>query len=664
MACLASIRKGKLKFVEFDSSADLLNHVWLKKNLQNLYPPVCQAIYKGDEYYGEALYDHAVGEYVKATAIGRFYFLGDSASSSAEDRPANPSKAKDSEGSSRSQRKLGKDSSHHRRRKRDATLEKKSDDANKSEAAKHAIAFEKPITDSAQTKSDKEQNSTINIITSKSTIQRKAKEWQKIIPASLKAAKKRQQLQQQQQRQYVEKKSTNNSTQLEGMSLQSQKSLSELKQAYSVRTNQVDPDEPALSKTELIRRSSGSTRSGSRRSEVTASRTIPTNIHKLSATRKTTRFNSLNTSKEDETKSISEPRLISTRNKPPPPPTRRRPKSTPTRLGTRGSKQPDPYSLMSSSSLSIGEEESEEGELEEFLNKIMQDENIRAATQDLLQTPVGKKAIRSVKNRAIGFISTFRNPPLATVQEPHDIGSLEKKLGKKLSSEKMTQKFSSSATTTSEHSLESFLRQTSKVVTVLEDKEPSLIELLSHVQSINGVLQQQTLLAKNILNDGGGSSEIDGWSDDEFDAISVASYTTAGISNHIEALFDSCDKIIAKALTRIEAQKGSKKRALSEYKKTFALEKAFIDQLRRGFVDRGKHDKTSKKPIPSGSHVLEADSELEEILSVSSSVHERGKRSLGQKRSQGSVLEEDLNVSDPAMQAPIFEETSSSNAYD
>lgn len=638
MACLAAIGKGKMKNVEFDSSADLINKTWLEKNMRHLYPPVCQAIYQGDAYYFEFLYDHAVGEYVKATAIGRFYFLADSESSSAAE--GGLGLVTNSSHSRRKQSSSNRDtsSSHHRRRKfpvETTTSTSSPLDPKKSLATNQGTTtLQKLLSNSSQIKSSTEdQEGTSTVVTSKSTIRRKAKEWHKIIPSSLKPTKRQQQ---QPPPPPTETKTTTKTTkppqQLEGASLQSQRALSELKRSYSGRTSQAEGEkEEGVSRTELIRRSSGSTRSGSRRSIESSSRVIPANWHKL-PTKNSSRLSGslLNTSNE-ETKAMSEPKLPSRR--PPAPPTsgRRRPKSTPTRLGTRHrgvgesslskqqrqqQQQHDPYTLLGSSShLSFvveEEEASEEGELEEFLNKIMQDESIRAATQDLLQTPVGKKAIRSVKNKALGLISTFRknHPPPIAVGSAADTtkssasSSLEKKLGKKLSSERASRqpnKFSSSVTTTStsDNSLETFLRQTSKVVAELEDQEPSLVELLSHVQSIASVLQKQTLLVRSLMEDGGyaSSAEVEPWSDDddnELDATIVQSYTTNGIANHIEALLDSCDKIIEKVLTRMERHKGGRnKRALNEYKKTFALEKAFIDQLRRGFLDSGKKGASS-----------------------------------------------------------------------
>jgi hypothetical protein len=69
MAVLRSVRKGMIQSVDF-GSADRMNQKWIKGFKMSLFEPVCGAVQRGDMFYEDLLFDHAVGEHVNAMHVG------------------------------------------------------------------------------------------------------------------------------------------------------------------------------------------------------------------------------------------------------------------------------------------------------------------------------------------------------------------------------------------------------------------------------------------------------------------------------------------------------------------------------------------------------------------------------------------------------------------
>lgn len=72
IACLASIRKFRISDIDIDQM-DRISGKWFrqqqKESRSTLYPMVCSAVKRGDSFYKSLLYSHAVGEYQKATTM-------------------------------------------------------------------------------------------------------------------------------------------------------------------------------------------------------------------------------------------------------------------------------------------------------------------------------------------------------------------------------------------------------------------------------------------------------------------------------------------------------------------------------------------------------------------------------------------------------------------
>lgn len=71
MAVLCSIRKGMIRSIDFGLADRMNNQKWIKGFETSLFEPVCGAIQRGDMFYEDLLFDHAVGEYANAMHIGK-----------------------------------------------------------------------------------------------------------------------------------------------------------------------------------------------------------------------------------------------------------------------------------------------------------------------------------------------------------------------------------------------------------------------------------------------------------------------------------------------------------------------------------------------------------------------------------------------------------------
>lgn len=136
-------------------------------------------------------------------------------------------------------------------------------------------------------------------------------------------------------------------------------------------------------------------------------------------------------------------------------------------------------------------------------------------------------------------------------------------------------------------SLEKFLSESAKVQAALDNEsisEPSLLGLLAHVQEITGLLQRQTLGLKNKLGITGMSDhgEILMNSNSKFADLE----SNIEVVSEIEMLFESCAKILNVAIIKVGEQEVDNE-AMDEYRKTFALETLFLNQLRKSFAEVG-----------------------------------------------------------------------------
>jgi hypothetical protein len=109
MACLASVNKGFLTTVDFDE-ADRMGSKWMRHSKDVVSPAVCASIRRGDRYCGSLLYTHAVGEYLKATTMEGMESRKSKASKktdqSRRQTPRSPKKSKPSAGMSEELRML------------------------------------------------------------------------------------------------------------------------------------------------------------------------------------------------------------------------------------------------------------------------------------------------------------------------------------------------------------------------------------------------------------------------------------------------------------------------------------------------------------------------------------------------------------------------------
>jgi hypothetical protein len=128
----------------------------------------------------------------------------------------------------------------------------------------------------------------------------------------------------------------------------------------------------------------------------------------------------------------------------------------------------------------------------------------------------------------------------------------------------------------------------------------SLIELVAHVQKMSAVLQRQTFRLQHRLGDSpGGSDEGHRHQVHSIPAVGVAAANAPRkmmlkgqkqMYQEVQQSFDECYSILQRAFDRLDeddltsTQHGHEKSwALEEFRKTFTLEKAFVDQLRAGF---------------------------------------------------------------------------------
>jgi hypothetical protein len=139
-------------------------------------------------------------------------------------------------------------------------------------------------------------------------------------------------------------------------------------------------------------------------------------------------------------------------------------------------------------------------------------------------------------------------------------------------------------------SLEKFLSETAKVQVALDNasiSEPSLLlGLLAHVQEITDLLQRQTLGLKNKL----GANDM---SEHGEEILMDLNSKLADLENsmevvcEIEMLFEGCGKILNVAMIMLVGEQSVDNDAMAEHRKTFALEKLILNQLRERFAEVG-----------------------------------------------------------------------------
>jgi tetratricopeptide (TPR) repeat protein len=101
IAVLYSVREGMIRSIDFGLADRMNSQQWVKGFETSLFEPVCEAIQRGDMFYEDLLFDHAVGEYVKAANI--------SERCSEEEDESNSCPRPNSEIPKRSQRSIGYD---------------------------------------------------------------------------------------------------------------------------------------------------------------------------------------------------------------------------------------------------------------------------------------------------------------------------------------------------------------------------------------------------------------------------------------------------------------------------------------------------------------------------------------------------------------------------
>jgi len=122
-------------------------------------------------------------------------------------------------------------------------------------------------------------------------------------------------------------------------------------------------------------------------------------------------------------------------------------------------------------------------------------------------------------------------------------------------------------------------------------EQPSLVEMVAHVQRMSALLQRQTFRLQHKLGDKPASYRTEGDIKDRAltTPAAVLPQGTFELCKEVERLFENCDETLGQAFSRLEENTTSngkcKNDAVEEYRKTFALEQVFLNDLRKGVTD-------------------------------------------------------------------------------
>jgi hypothetical protein len=786
MAFLASIKRGRIRNVEFDRTADLVNSPWMKKFKDHLYLPACQAIFRGDAYYVQFQYDHAVGEYVKATSIGRTCFQIEEEQSSEYPPKPPSSKSGNTERRKKNSRRKKRTttSGKHSHSNMESSFPLPTSEVSKTSAMRSShhgsdaskttksLSLEEFISESSHTLHARKQKSTNNMMgelekllsedvvggppgrtveevspTPMSTPVSLAQF--NISPASLRLRNSSPKSMVPSQKRPVYMEVPKEVETLSNPAVHRRRSSAEStalpklpRPADIVYSKQRRPMSQRLSRalgfsTKTVRDGAKPRSMSSVRADAEF-RSEPAHVvdNSTEAIRDDDKPRSMSSMLSDVTSDLGTNDLFPVVEGSTAATSYAKPKSEPS-LSSSTVMTPDPLdeekransmpSLLGSPS-NNSPEENEEGELDKFLTKVLQD---NAALLESSSSPPDrqKKRRRPMLSSPMAAASSSPNtspgPALTTMaaSSPNTPGSLKSFLefpqspaisldNKSLSGLSL---LSSSVATTKENSLERFLNETAKIAAALEENEPSLIDMLAHVQKIAGLLQKQTFFLKSALgescdpimpllsdqyennNNNNNTNQLHMSSISLMVGKESSSNNTIEVSKRIEALFDNCERIVAMATSRIEKQQERSiggaflNPALDEYRKTFALEKVFLDQLRQGFVEAGSilssppqvandGDDNDDIPTPAAEDPPTARGALDmesSYFSLSSSfVHYEGDDDDDDDDHYGEndddneysdteeeSRQEKLNSSDPNSQAMVFEDGSESQHH-
>jgi tetratricopeptide (TPR) repeat protein len=149
-----------------------------------------------------------------------------------------------------------------------------------------------------------------------------------------------------------------------------------------------------------------------------------------------------------------------------------------------------------------------------------------------------------------------------------------------------------SVMTSDESIMESFLNETEKMTTTIlnnKEEEPSLVNLVAHVQKMSALLQRQTFRLQHKLGDAPAASSTSEGDIQKLPAEQLP-HGTVELCKEVERLFGNCDETLEQAFSRLDDTDGdgsNKKNAgaMEDYRKTFALEQVFLNDLRKGVND-------------------------------------------------------------------------------
>lgn len=226
------------------------------------------------------------------------------------------------------------------------------------------------------------------------------------------------------------------------------------------------------------------------------------------------------------------------------------------------------------------------------------------------------------------------------------------KLGQLLGSKKKDDKVrvlpvdEQSVMTSDESIKEHFLNETAQALVHSSsmragEQEPlSLVELVAHVQTMSGLLQRQTFRLQNKLSGRAMVSDKGIVSQSATAMPQAMPQDTKELAKEVERLFESCDDTLEQAFSRLDDSIDNP--AFEDYRKTFTLEKTFLNELRNG-VANVLADQSSV-----GSLYLEEDEE-EEAASIKI------------KKSSESF---DASLLDESRLSIVFEDTSNRSSSD
>jgi hypothetical protein len=235
-------------------------------------------------------------------------------------------------------------------------------------------------------------------------------------------------------------------------------------------------------------------------------------------------------------------------------------------------------------------------EAETFWNLAVDADSL--ASFDILDSPqkASKAAIVASQEDSIADSKLFessspaqaeKTTPRQTEEEPNEglgkfLSSKEESNTTPLDQRSLTDQ--QSVMTSDDEIRQRFLSETALMANTMEETEPSLVELVAHIQTMSGLLQRQTFRLQNKLGDQPSNRKTDKRLGSA--KKRVVPEGTKELCGEVEGLFQNCDETLAKAFARLDDgdSNNPSNQALEDYRKTFTLEKVFLEQLRRGVL--------------------------------------------------------------------------------